>query len=116
MDFIIGDRQTGKTTKLLEWMSEADRSKPTEDIRVYVGHNKQETMRVYRSTMHRDYGKSIFHSWQFVSVDELRSKPMWTGIQGRQNIRLGVDNLDLILPSMYGWPIDLITATGEIVG
>ena len=106
--FQIGGRQTGKTTAMLDWMQDA----PEGDHRVLVCHTGQEAMRLLRES--RERGLDL-ESWQFVGYDELKPGT-WSGVlHGRGGrVVLGVDNLDLILGRLLGWPVERVTATGVI--
>lgn len=102
--FDIRDRQTGKTTDLLAWMRDA----PEGEHRIYVGASNESAMHVYRSTFVD--GVSDLESWQFVGMREV-SRDAWGGVlRGRGGvIVLGLDNLDLMLNDLFGWPVGRVT-------
>lgn len=110
IEFHVTGRGGGKTTAMLEWM----RAAPVGDHRVIVCHSNQYAMELLRLSRERELG---LESWQFVGLQELQQGGGWEGVlYGRGGrIVLGVDNLDLMLPRLFGWPVERITATGLLV-
>ena len=94
-------RQGGKTTRMLEWM----RSAPAGEHRVCVSVTRMEAMRLRRDN-------PDLESWQFVSLDEV-DRRAWGGVlSGRGGwIVLGLDNLDMMLSQLLGWPVGKVTWT-----
>lgn len=109
LEIVQLDRGEGKTKLLLEWLKDA----PEGEHRVLVSHTPEEAMRVYRSTR-LDGEVSPFESWQFVGVQEIRPGA-WAGVlYGRGGrVVLGIDNIDLVLEKLIGWPVGIVTATGS---
>jgi len=111
MIFKVGERSTGKTQAPLEWMREA----PEGEHRVMVCHSRQSSMAMLRAA--REAGLDL-ESWQFVCADEVVQSRGggWEGVPyGRGGaIVLGIDNADLILPSLFQQRIGYITGTGEL--
>lgn len=103
---VIRPRQGGKTTEMLRWMREA----PAGEHRVIVSATRQEAMRLLREN-------PDLASWQFVSIDEVRSADKSAGsgvLYGRGGqIVLGIDNLDLALSQLIHWPIGAFSITDE---
>lgn len=110
MKFMIRGRQRSKTTQLLDWMELA----PEDVTRVAVCHSLQEVNRLQR--LAADHRPDL-ESWQFISVDELPTYRPYPVVTGQTQIEIGIDNLDLILERVLKcvYPIDMITATGELV-
>lgn len=112
MQFHITGRGQGKTTQMLQWMSEAPEAQ-SDEIRVCVSPHPREAMRLLR--LSREMGLGL-RSWQFVSIDELNAS-LWSSVRGRRNIVLGFDNLELILSRLIPgpWPVRYASATGTLV-
>lgn len=115
MEFHVTGRQVGKTHQLLQWMRKA----PPGEVRIYVGHNVQAAMDVYRSTFTEtnEYGDKVseFESWQFVGIQEAMKPGGWSAVRRfnpEVRLVLGIDNLDLVLRQMLYEPIGRVTATG----
>lgn len=107
MKVITGDRQTGKTTAMLEWM----RSAPRGEHRVCVAHSRHEAMRLLREN-------PDLESWQFVSLDDVRDRTAFGGVlRGRGGqVVLGIDNVDLIIQRVLAWPVGAVSITTESDG
>jgi hypothetical protein len=107
MDILVGDRQTGKTEYVLEWMKNA----PENVGRVMVCESENEAMRVYRSTFDGYGNPTDWESWQFVSLNELFGNHVFEGVLlGRKwELELAIDNLDVLLQRAFRWPVSLVT-------
>lgn len=108
IQFDIGGRQTGKTTRLLDWLE-----KQTDgEHRVLVSHSRQRAMDLLRQARQEE---RVVESWQFVSVDEvLRGTSSHQGVLLRGgDIVLGVDDLDLTLSTFFSFPVTRVTASAE---
>jgi hypothetical protein len=92
----VGGRKTGKTTLLLEWMKEST-------DRVMVCHSVEMCNVVWRRS--EEMSLNLDRD-RFVSLEQIRNGRL----HGR-NVILGVDNLDLLLYSIFGAPVRRITAT-----
>lgn len=106
LNCVVGERQSGRTQKLLQWLDNS----PEDETRIYVGHSFQYVMDVYRSTFveNSDGVKcSRFASWQFISIDEVRS-----GRLHKFNVVLGIDNIDFALRYVLHNPVGVITFEG----
>lgn len=115
MNIIVGGRQSGKTTKMLEWMKAA----PEDEHRICVASSTQESMRLLR--LSRELGYE-FESWQFIGPSDMSSNPLsdWSGVRYHDRLLgiksrfvLGFDNLDILLQSWVPYPVGLVTMTGE---
>lgn len=89
-------RQSGKTTLLINWLT-------LDENHILIVHSTEEASR-----LRRDYEEVAD---QIVTVTFV----VGGGLRGRRNIVVAIDNLDLILPALLGWPnrIGPITYTGE---
>lgn len=96
-------RRRGKTMEVLKWLADA----PEGEHRVLVSQDLMESHRVQRLGMKRG-----LESWQFVALSEV-TPTAWSGVlRGRGGrVVLGLDNLDLMLPWLLGWPVSLATVT-----
>lgn len=107
MQFLITDRQEGKTTKMLAWMKAA----PDDVKRVCVCHSRREAERL-RELYNFDNmgeGRQLAFDWQFVTIGQLYH------MRGLKNLEIGFDNVDLILQSLaVVHPVSFVTATGEL--
>jgi hypothetical protein len=109
MNVIVGGRQSGKTSKLLQWASE----QPEGTGRVIISHSLRASMDLLRRA--RDAGYNV-ESWQFVSVSEVRDKGIgfMAGVRiNRRHIEFGLDNLDLVLTDLIGAPLTTVTMTAK---
>lgn len=103
----IGDRQTGKTKAMLDWMEEAVQG----EVRVCVSHSHKAAMDLFRRS--REEGRSL-QPWQFIAPDELRSYNPFPVRALGMRVTMGIDDLDLILPNYFThWPVGMITLRGE---
>lgn len=118
LTFVIGDRQQGKTTKLLEWA----RNAPKDVARVCVFATMDDAHRMQRQhAFDRDPNASLF-SWQFISLRELMEPGpgFMAGVrQGHKSIEFGLDDIDHMLAQLIsglriaGGEVRMITATGQ---
>jgi hypothetical protein len=108
IEFHVGGRRSGKTDKMLRWLTDA----PEGEWRVLVSVSEQRAMRLLREA--RERGLSV-ESWQFVGIEEVK-RHTWSGVlYGRGgHIVLGLDDLDMMLYQIIGWPVGRISATGEL--
>jgi hypothetical protein len=101
IEFDVGGRKIGKTTRMMQWLEEA----PEGEVRIMVVHSAHEAQRLAELAESKGY-KNVTTS-HFVSYHSLS----WLrGLHG--NIRLGVDNIDLMLHYLFGAPVDRVSATG----
>lgn len=100
MKFDIGGRQTGKTSRMLQWML----SQPEDESRVIIVHSEHEAQRLRQIL--KNSGIEV-DAWKIVRADQARN------LMGR-DVVLGIDNLDLILGSLFGRSVSRISATGEL--
>lgn len=98
---IVTGRQGGKTTQMLQWVREA----PEGEHRVLVCTHGSEAMRLLREN-------PDLESWQFVGLNEVKLDA-WSGVLfGRGGyIVLGLDNIDLMLTGLLGWPVGAMSMT-----
>ena len=89
-------RQSGKTTKLLEWVVE-----PTDEYRVIMVHSLAEARRIEREL------PKEFRS-RLVSFEQVKRGEILEGIP---NLVLGIDNLDLYLRRLIGFNVGAVTIT-----
>lgn len=88
-------RNTGKTTMLVSWLER-------ETNRILIVHSAQERDRLLKDYPH-------ISANQIVTAQQVLNG----GIRGRYpRPELGIDNLDLILPYIFGGSIGPITMTG----
>lgn len=99
IEFDIGGRQIGKTTRLLQWLQEGEEAK---EVRMYVAHSQHEADRVAKLADERNYK---ICKEQFIALHGLHH------LKGSPAV-LGIDNLDLMLYTLYGLPVRRVTATG----
>ena len=99
-------RKKGKTTRLLQWVSESEPG----TARVFVSRTRNEAMDLL--VIARNRGLDV-QSWQFVGWEELKAPRLW--MMAKERIVLGIDNLDLIVQDMVRWPIELVTLCGSQV-
>jgi len=109
INFVIGGRHSGKTEAMFKWMLEA----PESEHRVCVSHSHERSMRMLRESRERGYN---LESWQFVGCEGITQRS-WSGVlMGRGgHIVLGLDDVDLQLRLMLGWPVEFVTGTGDIL-
>lgn len=109
IDVIRLPRGRGKTTRLLQWMSEASPNV----ARVVLFHSDAYAMQVYRSTFDEITDISPFESWQFCGPKDLDTPvPLAAVVVGRKlEVHLAIDDLDLQLQRIFGidFPIDVVT-------
>lgn len=115
MYFFIAGRQSGKTTKIIDWM----RAAPEGVGRVCVCISLMECNRLQREYCYWDgEGEDPpgrLETWQFITWEEVVShRDSLSGItRGRGwTIEYGIDNVEIILGQMSRWPIRFVTATG----
>lgn len=106
IEFHIGLRGAGKTYQMLQWAKDA----PEGERRLIVCHSHARSMDLLRESRERDLG---LESWQFLSVEQARNGAYSLA---RDQIVLGIDDLDLVLPQFFAWPVARVAATGELVG
>lgn len=99
IEYIVGGRQSGKTSRLLEWVAEGE---PREGYpfwsRVLVVHNRQEVLRL-RSIIRADPERPLFEDdpHRVYDLDDWRS----AHIQQR-DVEVALDNLDLMIAHLVG--------------
>lgn len=101
IEFDIGGRKIGKTTRMLQWLEDA----PVGELKMMVVHSAHEADRLAKLCDDLGY-KNITRS-HFVtlsSIDELRGFPDRT--------KLGVDNIDLMLRYLFNIEVARVSATG----
>lgn len=105
---LVTGRQEGKTTALLAWL----RAAPPGEHRIFVAHSALEAMRVYRSTWDEEDNPTDLESWQFVGLEEA-TRDAWGAVLACRGgvVVLGIDNLDLVLQRLVGWPVGALTMT-----
>lgn len=105
IEFQIGDRKTGKTTLLLEWMKEA----PEGERRVMVCATQAMADVAYKRSKEMGLG---FDRKQFTSYETIRRGYL----RGWKDVVLGIDNIELMLSRLFdGYPVGRVTATGKDV-
>lgn len=101
IEFDVGGRKIGKTTRMLQWLEEA----PQGELRIMVVHSTREADRLAKLANDQGY-KNITES-HFVTFSNLE----WLhGLPG--NIQLGVDNIDLMLTYLFKASVARVSATG----
>lgn len=100
MKFDIGDRRSGKTTRMIQWLLNGREG----ERRLLVVHSAQEVERLQR--MLKDMGIER-DNIEIINVNDLRN------LRGKSVI-VGVDNLELILSQLIPAPITRVTASGEL--
>ncbi len=95
INFIIKDRQEGKTTEMLKWVRQ-------DALHVLVVHSAGEVDRLIR--------QEGLHKTQVVSVEQVKNGIL----RGKKGITLGLDNLDILLQHFFGGvhEIQIVAATG----
>jgi hypothetical protein len=79
-------RQTGKTTDLIEWMDDA----PEGTTRVFIAaHGHDAAMRALK--MARDREQNKLESWQFISLNELKTYNPFPYMTGQTRLEYGLD-------------------------
>lgn len=91
-------RQMGKTTRMLQWMREA----PPGETRICVCPTQQAAMQLLRDN-------PDLHTWQFISLEEVRTGFVNRG--GGRRLVYGLDNLDMMLNYWFDWPVGMVTMT-----
>lgn len=106
---IILPRGGGKTERLLEWLQEPHEG----EHRILVSHSREESHRVMRLAFDRGLMRDVLASWQFVSVSEVVGGDAWDAFKAFHpgTIVLGIDNADLSLHHLLGYPIAALTVT-----
>lgn len=99
MDFFISGRQTGKTAILIDWV----KMQPDNEWRVIVVSNHEQLAQVTQRLGEADVENPDRHVCTINSTRYLH---------GRKNVRLGIDNIDLMLSSIFGQSVDIVTGTG----
>ena len=109
VEFHIGGRMSGKTDKMLQWLVDA----PEDEHRVIVSISEARAMRLLREARMRELD---VESWQFVGVEGI-TKRSWSGVLFNRggHIVLGLDDLDMMLYQLFGWPVHRVSATGVLV-
>lgn len=97
----IGGRQAGKTVALMRWVEQQ------EDIPsiAVLCHVQAEAERLKRA-WDKKYPEGP--APRFITYGQARNG----SLDGR-NTRIALDNLDIFLTHCFGYPVDLVTATGE---
>lgn len=96
MKFYIGGRRSGKTEMLVKWI----RSNPDA---IMIVHTVREAERIAAQ-----YSLDLYRVRSIGEVEH-------GGLMGRRNVKLGIDNLNLILPNILGHHVERVTATGELI-
>lgn len=104
MELFVAGRQTGKTFWMLEWMR---RARPGE-LRVCICASRRDAARLYQSTLDVNGEPTYWQKYQFISADEVRTTDKF---RSRQHVVFGIDNIDLILPTLLGGSIGIATGT-----
>lgn len=95
MKVVVGERQAGKTTKLIQWCAEGS------DRQIAVStHREAEVLMDMARTMGLSIPRPI------VATDLARSWP--------SQYTLGVDNVESVLWSLLRSKVEAITVTGEV--
>lgn len=99
MRFMVRGRVTGKTRTMVAWLRVCPDN-------VLLVHSEVEAARI------RALYKIPPDSRQVMSWDKARQN-----LAGRRNVRIAVDNVDMLLQEYFRlpFPIDFVTATGEAV-
>lgn len=100
MKVFVGGNGGGKTTKMLEWIKASTRDKSAN--RVVICHS-EESVQWFR----RELKKAYIEDWQVITPSKLEC------LRGRRFDALGIDNLELVLPQLIGYPIGLVTLSQE---
>lgn len=100
----IGGRAGGKTTKLLRWVASQEK---IGDIAV-ICHSGDEKERMTHLWME---AYPTGPQPRFITMNEARNG----SLDGRHT-RIAIDNLDIMLTHMLGYPVQYVTATGERIG
>lgn len=112
MKVVMGARQSGKTTLLLEYM---ERQRTNHGIRIIcLCVTPEESMRLLR--LARDLGYGLY-SWQFLSFEEARTNRHVFRGRDLDTTRIAIDNADYIfknylirtlpmIPSLVTWNLD----------
>jgi len=97
MEYIIGKRQSGKTTKMLEWLLE-------DSNRVLITFSYQEVDRLKRLLADIKSANLIDEDLYARAINNIYSWQDWVDAQHRTNRRteVGIDNADYILRDMLG--------------
>lgn len=108
MEFIIGGRQQGKTTKLLEWMREA----PPGTARVMICNSDEVAQKMWE---YQERGPNLLKREQFQSLEEFKLRKHATRLNG-MDIELAVDDVAHILCQALGtWhPIERVAGFGTV--
>lgn len=101
MLFRVGPRNSGKTTRMIDWMKDGVGKGET---RICLCINEHEAERLRREFCF----KFNLEDNQFVTLNTLLR------VRGRRKVVIGIDNLDIILKILLGETIGLVTATGEL--
>lgn len=94
--FHVGGRRTGKTTKIVEWLIEGE---ATETKRVIVSFSEREAERLF--TLAQDLCDTV-EDWQFITFGAS------SDLCGK-NVVIGIDNLEFLLGSIFGSPVEFVT-------
>lgn len=100
----IAGRAGGKTTKLLRWVASQEK---VGDIAV-ICHSDAEKERLTHLWMEQHPGQP---QPRFITPTEARN-----GSLAGRHTRLAIDNLDILLQQLYGYPVHYVSATGERIG
>lgn len=103
LEIDVSERQSGRTSRMIAWLLAA----PEGEHRVLVCHSHEEAMRQLRESRVERLG---LESWQFVGPPPFGAGA-WSGVvRGRgERVVLGVDNLDLLLPGMFGCSVGRVS-------
>lgn len=118
IQLIQGERQTGRTTKLIEWILGSTK----EEIRVGVFRTPELSMIAYRSTFREiqppwfeatprpdPYMGSPVESWQFISWQDFEPHQMRGSALRFKNVVFGVDDLDTYIQQRLFQGVGLVT-------
>lgn len=100
MKAIIGDRQMGKTARMLEWLHD------NPDAALLVV-NSHEAGRLVGELLYR-YGGSP-RDWH----RRIYATTRWGILRGTPYTKLGIDNLDLVLQTLYPRSVSVVSWTGS---
>lgn len=109
MKFMVTDRGEGKTAALLDWMERA----PAGEVSVCVTPNADSKFLLQRRARSES---RLVEAWQFISAEEFRDGSQPLALSGRRGrVVLAIDDAEQVLASLFPWPLDLVTATGQLL-
>lgn len=102
-EFLIGGRGTGKSQEAIKWV----RGSGNRYLVVPDAAQSANLLAMDRANASRR-GGSLLHPEKFISYSS--SPRRFYG----QTVELGVDNLDMLLQTIFGRPVGFVTATGSL--